>query len=212
MSKVRDDTTTSIAHDDWGPVTTVIVWGGRLLAILSAFMLVHEAFTVSLSAPFVRMFGWYDAGVQFIGEFLRPLMETVVELLVGWFPGIQLNPDWKHGLAIAGGIFGSLIPAMYALHGRTTIQRSFFAINVAIMFASLPVFLFVDSTRPSLSFATMTLTLTQERILIGLAVLLLLALLFWVASRRRVAALTGAVPIGVLFLVVTNAGLGIVGL
>jgi hypothetical protein len=218
MSELSDDKTESKAHDDWGPITTVIVWGGRVLAVLSAFMLVHEAFTVSLSAPFSRMFTWYNSLVLIFGEIVRPVMEFVVQVLSGWFPELALGADWQHQLVLSTGLIGSIFPlCAVALTDLLGERRP--APLLILMFVSVLALVFLCVIMVALVFVDTSissrlvpaLSRTQLNILIVLGLLLAQAWSFR-NVYPRIAQYAAAVPVGVLFLVVTNAGLGLINL
>jgi hypothetical protein len=204
--------------DDLGPINFVIVWGGRLLAISSSFLLVQQVFTVGLSAPFELMFQWYDSVIQLLGEIVRPLVEGLVEALKTWMPRIELNPDWKHWLALALGLLGSLIPlfrlAVYEIKGHSSfldkltmsVTSFFLVVLIAMMFIGV----FINTQKSSSIIAFVTGT--QFAIINIFSILLLAGWLVQLGGRRRTGALVAAVPIGAIFLVVTNAGLSLTGL
>lgn len=185
------------------------------LGAMSFFRLIEQGFKLGIAAPLQTIVTQYDTLVDVVIEYVRPIFIGLLTLLhdsFGW--NLYLTPDWKHVLVTNLLLATTLVirvpppPDVAASAWRT--GNAFFV--VFFVAQALAMSVTTQPNAPSHSNAGASALLATGGILLALGALRFVTSLFqtapdWARWHRAKALSYVSIPLAVIFILITNAGL-----
>lgn len=189
-------------------LSSTLYWIGALAGAASFFVLIQEGYEFGVAKPLQDIVATYSGVVHAVGEMVKPLLVgllAVLSSILDW--NYHLVPAWKHHLLA----YSALATANWragSASGRSAIGRScamcIFAMGLVVSIAS------EGSARLSSAASTpLTAVVIALIMMITGAALLGLSYNFPKGNMqsRAMAWILLSLPLGVIFFLLTNAGL-----